>query len=197
MIDAMPTTVTELQERPTSIDGLRIVTTKQVEDERGTVREIYRESVLCAVGTGSMGASRQVNLTSSCLGAIRGLHGEDMTKLVGVASGRAQGAYLDARAGSATFGTLLTVDLQPGTQVLVPRGVCNGFQALTDGCLYLYCFDAEWAPGMPGLAVNPLDPDLAIGWPVPIDPTDRSLISEKDVSAPNFADLGLAPDRVN
>jgi dTDP-4-dehydrorhamnose 3,5-epimerase len=197
MIEDMSTTVTELEERPTSIDGLRIVTTKYAEDERGTVREIYRESVLRAVGSGPMGACAQVNLTSSRLGTIRGLHGEDMTKLVGVAAGHALGAYLDARAGSPTFGTLLTVDLQPGTQVLVPRGVCNGFQALTDGCLYLYCFDGEWAPGMPGLAVNPLDPDLAIGWPIVIDTTDRSLISAKDVSSPNFADLGLVPDRVN
>ena len=59
-------------------------------------------------------------------------------------------------------------------QVLVPPGVCNGFQAISDpGCQYLYCFDAEWAPGMAGVAVTPLDPELHIDWP--IAPTRRSV----------------------
>ena len=44
---------------------------------------------------------------------------------------------------------------------LVPAGVANGFQALSDPCQYLYCFDAEWRPGMVGRLCNPLDPDLA------------------------------------
>lgn len=188
MIGAMPPDVTEFDYRATAIDGLLVIRTKQVTDERGTVREMYRQSVFRTLGDAA-GTPQQVNLTSSRLGTVRGLHGESMTKLVGVAAGRCHGAYLDARADSGSYGKLVTVGLEPGTQVLVPSGVCNGFQALTDGCLYLYCFDAEWAPGMPGLAVNPLDPALGIGWPLPVDPTDRSLISEKDATLPNFADL--------
>jgi dTDP-4-dehydrorhamnose 3,5-epimerase len=189
-----PTTVTDFDQRPTSIEGLLLIVTKHVEDERGTVREIYRESVFSGLGEGSIQASRQVNLTSSRRGTIRGLHGENMTKLVGLAAGVAFGAYLDARPRSGSFGTLLTLELEPGMQVVVPSGVCNGFQALTDGCLYLYCFDAEWAPRMSGVAVNPLDPDLAIAWPLAIDPADRSLISEKDASLPNFKHLGVAEE---
>jgi len=191
---AMPATVTEFEWRPTPIDGLFVIRTKQVDDERGTVREMYRESAVGALGEGSASPVRQVNLTSSCLGAIRGLHGENMTKLVGIATGKGFGAYLDARPGSASFGRLLTLELEPGTQVLVPSGVCNGFQALANDCLYLYCFDAEWAPAMSGVAVNPLDPGLAIAWPIAIDKADRSLISEKDAALPNFSDLGLTPE---
>lgn len=186
----MPVTVTDFEQSSTAIEGLLVLRTKQVGDEHGTVRELYRESVFRPLGAGA-GVPRQVNLTSSRLGAVRGLHGEDMTKLVGVAAGCCFGAYLDVRAGSGSFGKLVTVELEPGTQVLVPRGVCNGFQAMTDGCLYLYCFDAEWAPGMPGVAVNPLDPALGIAWPLPVDASDRSLISEKDAGLPAFADLDL------
>lgn len=186
----MPVTVTDFEQSSTPIEGLLVIRTKQVEDERGTVRELYRESVFEPLRTVT-GAPRQINLTSSRRGTVRGLHGEEMAKLVGVASGRCFGAYLDARPRSASFGKLLTVDLEPGTQLLVPTGVCNGFQALTDDCLYLYCFDSEWVPGMPGIAVNPLDPALAIDWPLAVDPDDRSLISEKDANAPAFADLGL------
>ena len=41
----------------------------------------------------------------------------------------------------------------------MPRGVCNGFQSVSPGSTqYLYTFDCEWAPGMAGAAVNPLDP---------------------------------------
>lgn len=188
----MPVTVTEFDHSATAIDGLLVLRTKQVEDERGTVRELYRESTFQALGGGA-GRPRQVNLTSSRLGAVRGLHGENMTKLVGVASGRCYGAYLDVRPASGSFGKLVTVELEPGRQVLVPSGVCNGFQALTDDCLYMYCFDAEWSPSMPGIAVNPLDPGLGIAWPLTVDSSDRSLISEKDANLPNFADLPPLP----
>lgn len=190
-----PTLLTEFGHRSTPIDGLIVIQTKRFDDDRGTIREIFRESIFRDLGEGSIQSARQVNLTSTRRGAIRGLHGEDMTKLVGLAAGRGFGAYLDARPGSASFGTLITLELEPGTQAIVPSGVCNGFQALTHDCLYLYCFDAEWTPDMRGVAVNPLDPGLAIAWPLAIDPHDRSLLSEKDASLPNFSDLrpGEAP----
>jgi dTDP-4-dehydrorhamnose 3,5-epimerase len=127
---------------------------------------------------------QQINLTYSHQGALRGLHGEAMTKLVGVASGAAFGAYLDARSGSPTRGQVVTVALTVGVQVVVPPGVCNGFQAVSDGgCQYLYCFDTEWSPQLSGVAVNPLDPALGIGWPL------APIVSAKDAAAPAFADL--------
>jgi dTDP-4-dehydrorhamnose 3,5-epimerase len=48
----------------------------------------------------------------------------------------------------------------------------------------VYCFDHEWVPGMAGTAVNPLDPALGIEWPLPVDTTDPSQISVKDVAQP-------------
>jgi dTDP-4-dehydrorhamnose 3,5-epimerase len=85
---------------------------------------------------------------------------------------------------------VVTVTLVPGTQVLVPKGVANGFQATAPGSTqYLYCFDQEWAPGMAGLACSPVDPALGIDWPLPVDPADRTQISEKDLNAPLLADL--------
>jgi dTDP-4-dehydrorhamnose 3,5-epimerase len=181
--------MTRLTEFSDRIEGLRVIQTKQFDDDRGTIREIYRESAFRDFGAGSIQATRQVNLTQSRRGAIRGLHGEDMVKLIGLAAGRGFGAFFDTRPRSGSFGSLFTIELEPGTQLVVPSGVCNGFQALTDDCLYLYCFDTEWAHVMPGVAVNALDPDLAIPWPVTIDPADRSLLSEKDAFLPNFGDL--------
>jgi dTDP-4-dehydrorhamnose 3,5-epimerase len=166
----------------TAIDGLVVISLKEVGDERGTVREFHRAS------DESWGPWLQVNVTETQRGALRGLHGEDMTKLVGVVAGEAFGAYVDARSSSPTRGEVVTVPLTLGTQVLVPAGVCNGFQALADATQYLYCFDAEWVPGMAGVAVHPLDPALGIDWPLPDDPDDRAQLSAKDAAQPTLAE---------
>lgn len=180
------TEIVELQVEDTPIAGLHVLTMKQVSDERGTVREFYRESAFLEAGLPSLGPWVQVNVTESRRGALRGMHGEDMTKLVAVVAGRAHGAYVDARPGSATHGTVVQVPLEIGMQVLVPPGVCNGFQALEDGTQFLYCFDVEWAPGMAGVACTPLDPQLGIDWPLPIDPDDPAQLSAKDRDAPDL-----------
>jgi dTDP-4-dehydrorhamnose 3,5-epimerase len=108
-----------------------------------------------------------------------------MHKLVAVAAGEAFGAYVDGRPDSPSFGRVVTVELTAGRQVLVPNGVANGFQSVTD-TQYLYCFDAEWAPGMAGIAVNPLDPALGIAWPLPIDVENPAMVSAKDRDQPTF-----------
>jgi dTDP-4-dehydrorhamnose 3,5-epimerase len=179
--------IAEMTAVETAIAGLWQLSTKSVTDDRGTVREFFRTSAFTGSGLETPATWSQINLTSTIQGAVRGLHGESMTKLVGVASGAAFGAYVDARPASSTYGTVVTLELTVGVQALVPPGVCNGFQAVSsDGCQYLYCFDAEWVPGMAGVAVNPLDPALGISWPLP--PT----LSDKDAAAPLFADILFA-----
>ena len=171
------------------IDGLVVLRMKQITDERGTVREFFRSSAMTEAGLHA-GPWLQVNVTESVQGAVRGLHGEAMTKLVAVVAGEAFGVYVDARPDSPTAGQVVTVRLTKGTQVLVPAGVCNGFQSVSPGgTQYLYCFDREWVPGMQGVAVNPFDPALGVDWPVAIDRDDRSLLSAKDAAQPMLAEV--------
>jgi len=182
--------VIDLEVRATAIDGLMLITMKQVTDERGTIREFYRESAFAAAGLPSLGPWLQVNVTETHRGGLRGLHAEDMHKLVAVVAGEAFAAYVDLRSESPSHGAVVTATLTPGSQVLVPSGIGNGFQATSDGgTQYLYCFDQEWVPGMAGMACSPLDPALGIDWPLPIDPSDRAQVSAKDLDAPLFADL--------
>lgn len=181
--------VIPLAAQGTAIDGLFVITMKQVEDERGVVREFYRESSWLEVGLPSLGPWLQINLTESKQGAVRGLHGEAMSKLVAVAAGEAFGAYVDAREDSATFGAVVTAQLVAGQQVVVPQGVCNGFQTLTDTSQYLYCFDAEWKAGMAGVSVSPTDATLGITWPL------APVLSEKDAAAPALLRPDGAPGR--
>ena len=174
----------------TAIEGLFRVDMKQIEDERGIVREFYRQSDFKNAGLPAPERWLQVNVTATKLGAIRGLHGEAMMKFVSVVAGTAFGVYLDARPGSVTFGHVETVELRLGVGVVVAPGICNGFQATGEGITqYAYCFDKEWEPVMDGVAVNPFDPALGINWPIEIDRSDRSLLSEKDASLPFLAEL--------
>jgi dTDP-4-dehydrorhamnose 3,5-epimerase len=171
----------------TAIDGLYVIDMKEVRDDRGVVREFYRESAFAEAGLPSLGPWLQINVTETARGALRGLHGEDMYKLVAIASGEAFGAYVDARPDSPSCGSVVTTTLVPGTQMLVPRGVCNGFQSVSPGSTqYLYAFDSEWVPGMAGTAVSAVDPALGIAWPLPVD---DAALSEKDRSLPSFAEV--------
>lgn len=185
--------ITPFEVTPTEIDGLVLLAMKQVTDERGTVREFFRTSAFEEAGLGGLGPWLQVNVTETKQGGLRGMHAEAMHKLVAVVAGEVFAAYVDLRADSPTHGRVVTAVLTPGSQVLVPPGVGNGFQATSPGgAQYLYCFDREWQPGMPGLACTPLDPALGIAWPLPVDPDDPSQVSTKDRDAPCLADLGGA-----
>lgn len=177
--------ITPMEVRPSGIDGLFVIASKRAADERGAVRELFRQSGWEQAGLPAVGPWMQINLTESVRGAVRGLHGEAMTKLVSVASGEAYGAYVDTRVDGPTFGEVVTVRLVPGVEVLVPPGVANGFQSVTD-TQYAYCFDVEWAPDMTGIAVHPLDPALGIEWPIIVDVSDRAMLSEKDAAQPTF-----------
>lgn len=186
----MAVSVVDMTTHRTAISGLIRIETKSVTDERGTVREFFRTSAFGSPDLDVPAVWSQVNMTWTRRGGVRGLHGEATTKLVGVAWGEAFGAYADARRDSPTYGVSVTVPLAVGTQMLVPAGVCNGFQATSDpGCQYLYCFGTEWQPGMPGVAVNPLDPALGIAWPIPVDTSDPATISAKDATASSLAEV--------
>ncbi len=179
--------ITPFEVTRTAIDGLVVLTMKQIAEPRGTVRELFRTSAMFEAGLHA-GPWQQINVTETIRGAVRGLHGESMTKLVAIVAGSAFGAYVDTRPGSPSLGRVVTAALVPGRQVLVPAGVCNGFQSTSDEpSQYVYCFDAEWVPGMSGTAVHPLDPALGIEWPLPIDPADPSRLSAKDAAQPTLA----------
>ncbi|MEO6997154.1 MAG: hypothetical protein ABI112_03645, partial [Terracoccus sp.] len=55
----------------------------------------------------------------------------------------------------------------------------------------LYLFSEEWSPDMPGVSVNPLDPELAVRWPVEVDPGDPAQVSAKDAALPTLAQVRI------
>jgi dTDP-4-dehydrorhamnose 3,5-epimerase len=99
-------------------------------------------------------------------------------------NGEAFTAYLDLRAGD-TFGTLVTVKLNPERAVFVPRGVANAYQALTEGQYYLYCVNEHWTEDAYKwhTFVNLADGDLSVDWPIPLD---QAILSARDREHPSL-----------
>ena len=84
-----------------------------------------------------------------------------MNKLVAVVAGEAFGAYVDLRPASATSGRSSRSRSPRACRCSCPAASATGSRPPRAGVTqYLYCFDHEWAPGMAGVACNPLDPAL-------------------------------------
>lgn len=169
----------------TAIDGLYEIRYKVFEDDRGSVMEFYRQSDFESAGLPSLGERPQVNAPLSLKGAIRGIHAEYAHKLVSVSGGKVYAVIVDLRADSPTAGKWLGFELERGQGLFVSKGLGNSFQSVSDEpSVYLYYFEQEWRPGMPGKSCNPLDPELGIDWP--IKEGQGMIISDKDRANPSL-----------
>lgn len=174
-----------MQAKPTKINGLWELSLKIIPDERGSVMEFYRQSEFETLGLPSLGERPQVNAPLTVKGAVRGVHAESAHKFVAVAGGKVYAAIVDLRPDSPTAGQWQGFELERGQGLFVSKGLGNSFQSISDEpSVYLYYFEAEWRPGMPGTACNPLDPDLNIVWP--IKENEGMILSEKDKANPSL-----------
>jgi dTDP-4-dehydrorhamnose 3,5-epimerase len=169
--------------RPTAIEGLLVVGLDVHTDERGSFREAFQAEKLEALGLPDLGAV-QWNISVSARGTLRGIHAEPWDKYVHAVHGDAFGAWVDLRPDSATRGHLVTLTLEAGNAVYIPRGIGNAFQALSDPTVYGYLVNAHWRPGTVYPAVAWDDPELGISWPI-LPP----LLSEKDTRNPRLRDV--------
>lgn len=184
----------------TSLEGLYKVKFKLITDSRGSVMEFYRQSDFEKSGLPALDARPQVNAPLTVKGAVRGIHAEAAHKLVAVASGKIYAVIVDLRKGSPTAGKWEGYELERGQGLFVSKGLGNSFQSISDEpSIYLYYFEKEWYPGMPGMSCNPLDPELAIKWP--IAEGQGMIISEKDRNNPNFKEvienMNIQPHRLD
>lgn len=180
--------MSEFSVQPTKIDGLWQVQFKVVEDERGSVMEFYRQSDFASSGLPSLNERGQVNAPMTVKGALRGIHAEQAHKLVAVVSGKVYAAIVDLRQGSQTAKQWQGFTLERGQGLFVSSGLGNSFQSVSDEpSVYLYFFEKEWHPGMPGVACNPLDKELAIPWP--ISENKGMILSEKDRNNPGLSEI--------
>ena len=171
----------------TPIPGLLVLRSPVHRDDRGWFTEAWQRDKALALGLPDFGPVQHNVSHNAARGSTRGIHAEPWDKLVTVVHGSVFGAWVDLREGEG-FGRTVTLTIEPGTAVFVPRGVGNSYQALADDTVYSYLVNEHWRPDLtyPALALD--DPSAAIDWPIPLS---QSEISAKDRANPQLA--GVTP----
>ena len=156
-----PSNYKELKVTETVIPGFYEIDLVVNGDNRGWFKENYQKEKLEALGLPSFGVVQNNFSFNAQVGVTRGLHAEPWEKFISVANGKVFGAWVDLRKGD-SFGQTLTIELNPGKAVFVPRGVANGYQTLEDNITYTYLVNAHWSPAAKYAAVNLFDPNINI-----------------------------------
>ena len=179
------------------IEGVCLFTPILRADDRGVFLESFKESVF-AEATGRSFDLRQMNISVSKQGTVRGVHFADVppgqAKYVQCFEGAILDIVVDIRVGSPTFGAWEAVELDSqGRQGLyIAEGLGHAFCALTESVTVGYLCNEPYAPTREH-GIHPLDPELALPWPA----GDSSLLSVKDAEAPTLSaarDNGLLPE---
>jgi dTDP-4-dehydrorhamnose 3,5-epimerase len=173
----------------TPLEGVLLLETAVHHDERGWMRELWREREYAGALGGA--AFVQDNASSSTAGVLRGLHFQHpggQGKLVSVLEGEVWDVAVDVRAGSGTFGrwTAATLSAGGGQQLWIPEGFAHGFVTLSERAVVQYRCTAPYRPEWQR-TVRWDDPALGIRWPLA-----RPLLSRRDLEAPLLADLPAA-----
>jgi dTDP-4-dehydrorhamnose 3,5-epimerase len=172
--------------RPLSVDGAYEITPVLHGDPRGVFAEWYRFDLLAAE-LGHALELAQANLSVSARGVVRGVHYADVppgqAKYVTCARGAVLDVIVDLRVGSSTFARWEAVQLDDVDRraVYIGEGLGHAFCALSDEATLTYLCSTTYHPARER-AIHPLDPDLAIDWPVP-----EALLSARDAAAPTLA----------
>jgi dTDP-4-dehydrorhamnose 3,5-epimerase len=176
----------ELTRLDTRLEGLVLLATDAVRDQRGFLAETYREDELRRHGIDCDFV--QDNQSRSLKGTLRGIHYQTspgQAKLVRCARGRILDVAVDLRRDSPTFGKWEGHELSDENlqQLFVPVGFGHGFLVLSDEADVCYRLSSYFDPDTEsGIAWD--DPDVGISWPAM-----GYLVSDRDQSAPRLADV--------
>jgi len=179
-----------MEVQDTAIAGVKLLRPGVFADERGWFAEIFSRDSFAAAGL-SHGYLQDNQSYSAEAGTLRGLHWQAepyaQAKLVRVVRGAIVDVAVDLRAGSASRGRHVMVELSAANrlQVSIPKGFAHGFLTLEPDTEVLYKIDAAYAPASE-LGVHYADPDLAIAWP---DPPGVRVVSARDLALPMLREL--------
>jgi dTDP-4-dehydrorhamnose 3,5-epimerase len=180
-----PAEYQELKVTETNIPGFFVVDLVVHGDNRGWFKENYQAAKMQELGLPQFDVVQNNFSYNVEKGVTRGLHAEPWEKFISVANGSVFGAWVDLRKGP-SFGQTLTVEINPGRAVFVPRGVANGYQTLEENVTYTYLVNEHWSADAQYTFVNLFDPAVGIDWPIS---KDQAITSEKDNNHPLLKDV--------
>ena len=159
------------------ITDLPLAPLKRVEHQRMADERGYLERIFCTGELRSAGWAKpvaQINHSySGKKGTVRGFHFQKPPhaemKLVSCIRGEVWDVAIDVRKGSKTFlhWHAERLSAENPSALLIPEGFAHGFQTLTDDVELLYCHSSPYN-ATSECALHPMDPMLAIPWPLPI-----------------------------
>jgi dTDP-4-dehydrorhamnose 3,5-epimerase len=177
-----------MQVEETALEGVLILTPRRFGDARGWFTETWNADRMREAGL-DLAFVQDNHSFSAEVGTLRGLHYQRpphaQDKLVRCTKGAIFDVAVDFRAGSATFGKWVGVDLtaENGRQLLVPKGFLHGFVTrVADTEVQYKCTDV-YAPDCDG-AVRWDDVHIGIDWGV-----SAPVLSAKDAAAPALRDV--------
>jgi dTDP-4-dehydrorhamnose 3,5-epimerase len=179
-----------VQVRPLTIPDAFEVTPVQHVDSRGLFSEVFRSDRL-SDAVGHTLSPKQVNLSVSRRGVVRGIHFADVppgqAKYVTVSSGRIVDYVVDLRTGSPTFGSWDSVILDDVDRraVFLAEGLGHAFIAVSEEATVSYLVSDVYSPDREH-GIDPLDPEIGLIFPA------EPLLSDKDRDAPSLSDLVAA-----
>lgn len=166
------------------IEDIILINSKKFEDQRGYFLELYREDDFLSVGIKK--PIKQINLSKSSKGVIRGLHYQikpcAQDKIVRVVSGSVFDVAVDIRKDSKTFGKWVGVNLSAESynMLYIPEGFAHGFEVLSESAEFEYLCTGIYSKDHDrGIKFD--DPFLNIPWT-----TKDPIVSEKDLHHPIF-----------
>lgn len=169
--------------RETTLPGVYLLERRPRTDERGWLERMYCADELAGV----VGARAivQVNRTlTRRRTTVRGMHLQinpsAEAKIVSCLRGEIFDVAVDVRRESPTFlgwhAEVLSAENR--RSFFVPEGFAHGFQAVADDSEILYFSTAAYDPPAER-GIHPLDPRVAIAWPLPVEH-----LSARDASHP-------------
>ena len=168
----------------TDIEGVLIIEPKVFGDERGFFMESFNQRAFDEA-VGHPVTFVQDNHSHSARGVLRGLHYQRpphaQGKLVRVVAGSVFDVAVDIRAGSATYGRWVGVEMNESNHRMLwlPPGMAHGFLVTSEHADFLYKTTDYYAPHAEG-CIRWNDPRIGIHWPLcGIDPQ----LSSKDAQA--------------
>jgi dTDP-4-dehydrorhamnose 3,5-epimerase len=176
----------------TPIHGAMLIELDFHEDRRGVFAEGFVSSELR--NHGILFDVRRMNISTSRKGrTVRGLHWQkkpyEQGKIVYSVGGRIFDVIVDVRPKSPTFGKMFHVELLPSENALyIPRGVAHGWQSLAEPSTLLYLVDEKYSPEHER-GIHPLDPEIAIPWPMLPDH-----VNDRDAAWPTFSEIARLRD---
>jgi dTDP-4-dehydrorhamnose 3,5-epimerase len=178
-----------MQVEPTDLPDVLILTPRRFGDARGWFTETWSAAAMATAGL-DLPWVQDNHSFSAAKGTLRGLHYQSppraQDKLVRCSRGSILDVAVDIRAGSATYGAWVGVELsaENGRQLFVPKGFLHGFLTLTDNVEVQYKCSDIYSPAHDG-AVRWDDPAIGVDWGV-----TAPILSDKDAKAPLLATIG-------